>query len=60
MATTPNNCVKMIGPKGKVSYVSRKASQSRHLANLGFMIAHDQDEQVKPIKLNTRPDAGKA
>lgn len=42
MALNQQNRVKMIGPKGKISYVSRKASQSVHLANLGFMVAPDQ------------------
>lgn len=53
MAANQQNRVKMIGPKGKVSYVSRKASQSIHLANLGFMVAPDQSD-------NKRTDAGKA
>lgn len=42
MKPNPSNRVKMIGPKGKISYVSRRASQSVHAANLGFMIADDQ------------------
>lgn len=45
MATDKSNSVRMIGPKGKISYVSRKASQSIHLANLGFRIA----QEVVPI-----------
>jgi hypothetical protein len=51
-----NNSVKMIGPKGKISYVSIKASQSKHLANLGFRVAHD----IMPVKPKTQSDAGQA
>ncbi len=68
MADRNDNTVKMIGPKGKISYVSRKASQSRHLANLGFRIAHDVIPQAtkvtapvtNPVSTNTKSDAGKA
>ena len=58
MATTKQNRVKMIGPKGKVSYVSRKASQSVHLSNLGFMVAPDQGTPT--TKQTPRSDVGKA
>lgn len=54
MADKPKNSVKMIGPKGKISHVSRKAAKSTHLANLGFMVAPNQT-QPKP-----KTDAGKA
>ncbi len=60
-----NNVVKMIGPKGKTSFVSRKASESKHLANLGFRIANDvipqAARQAAPSN-TTKPttDAGKA
>lgn len=57
MAKDPANSVKMIGPKGKIAFVSRKAAQSVHLANLGFRVANDVMPEVKP---NTRSDAGKA
>ena len=58
MATTKQNRVKMIGPKGKISYVSTKASQSKHLSNLGFMVAPQQDAPT--TKQTPRSDAGKA
>jgi hypothetical protein len=48
----------MIGPKGKISYVSLKASQSKHLSNLGFMVAPQQDAPT--TKQTPRSDAGKA
>jgi len=54
MAKDTSNTVRMIGPKGKIVPVSRKASQSKHLANLGFRILND----VIPTKPAT--DAGKA
>ena len=63
MAITQQNRVKMIGPKGKISYVSRKASQSKHLANLGFMVAHDQGPEAvghTPSKAKTASDGSKA
>ena len=56
MPKDPNNTVKMIGPKGKISYVSRQASQSKHLANLGFRVAVD----VLPKTHKSQNDAGKA
>lgn len=46
MALSKNDRVKMIGPKGKISYVSRKASRSVHLSNLGFMVATDQGPEI--------------
>ena len=58
MTTTKQNRVKMIGPKGKISFVSRKASQSKHLSNLGFMVAPDQGTTT--TKQTPRSDAGKA
>jgi hypothetical protein len=57
MAVNKSNVVKMVGPKGKISYVSRKASQSKHLSNLGFMIAHDQPVAATNT---SKADAGKA
>ena len=47
----------MIGPKGKVSYVSTKASRSVHLSNLGFMVATDQGTTTKQTQ---RSDVSKA
>ena len=56
MPKDPNNTVKMIGPKGKISYVSRQAAQSKHLANLGFRVAVD----VLPKPPKTQSNAGQA
>ena len=63
MAVNKSNAVKMIGHKGKISFVSRKAAQSKHLANLGFMIAHDQGPEAvgsAPSKAKTASDGSKA
>lgn len=53
-----NNRVRMIGPKGKVSYVSLKASKSVHLANLGFMVADDQGPEFDEGRPFVPPPAG--
>jgi hypothetical protein len=55
MAVNKNNRVKMIGPKGKISYVSLKASRSVHLSNLGFMVAHDQGPTVEEFAPHEPP-----
>ena len=44
------NKVRMIGPKGKIATVSRKASKSVHLSNIGFRVMSDVIPEVAPKK----------
>ena len=45
MGQIKENKVRMIGPKGRTAMVSRKAADSKHLANLGYVRA----DQVFPM-----------
>jgi hypothetical protein len=57
-----NDTVRMIGPKGKISYVSKKASQSKHLRQIGFVpegnvIPEKPEDKGEPVTKSKKANA---
>lgn len=59
MENQDNDNVKVIGPKGRISYVSRKAAESGFLRQIDFRPADDLIHTAKPAKGQKAKDNGR-